>query len=155
MVFQSDGGVGKAVKSVTAVLKGLGVDPSKNEIESAEGGTAWQISRGSADIIIAINPPAGDKVSGRIRIVSPIVKFKTDLPKDLMTRLLELNGTRLPGVAFGMLGDSVVVLVTERSVAELDRAEVEEMLGAIGFYGDKYDDLLVNEFGGTRVCDID
>ncbi len=153
MVFQSDGGVSKAAKTVAAVLKGLDIDADKNAIDAAQGGAAWQISRGSADIIIGINPPVKDGGVGRLRVISPIVRFDGDVPAALMTKLLELNGTKLPGVAFGIIGGNVV-LVGERSVAGLDRVEFEEMLSSVGFYGDKYDDLLVNEFGGTRVCDL-
>ena len=63
------------------------------------------------------------------------------------------RGMLCPGIAFGLINDEIV-LVAERSVRGLDRSEVEEMLLMVGHYADKYDDLLVDEFGGNRVCDI-
>jgi len=153
MVFQTQGTIKKAAKAVAAVIKSLGVDPEKSEIKAVEGGAAWQIAKGSADVMIAINP-GQDGATARLRVVSPIVKFDPDLPLGLAERLLELNGARLPGIAFGTLSGKIVALVAERSVEYLDRAEVEEMLAVIGHYADKYDDLLVDEFGGTRVCDL-
>lgn len=153
MVFQQDGGVSKATKTVVAVLKGLDIDASENELEAVEGGAAWQISRGSADIMIAINPPAQEGGAGHLRVVAPIVRFDDGIPAELAQKLLELNGTKLPGIAFGTIGYNVSLLA-ERSVSGLDRQEFEEILSSIGFFADKYDDLLVNEFGGTRVCDI-
>lgn len=153
MVFQQDGGVSKAIKTVVSVLKSLDIDPGGNELKGAPGGAAWQISRGSADVMIAVNPPVTEGHAGHLRVVSPIVRFEGKIPTDLMERLLDLNGTRLPGICFGIISGNVS-LVAERSVAGLDRQEFEEILTAIGFYADKYDDLLVGEFGGTRVCDL-
>jgi len=153
MVFQSDGGVSRAAKTVLSVLKGLDIDAAANEVPASQGGMAWQISRGSADVMIALNPPAQEGGAGRLRVVSPIVRFDGEPPRELMVRLLELNGVKLPGIAFGIIGGTVV-LVAERSAADLDRSEVQEILSSIGFYADKYDDMLVEEFGGTRVCDL-
>ena len=154
MVFQTQGMIKKAAKAVAAVITSLGVDPQESEIKAVEGGAAWQIAKGSAEVMIAINP-GKDGAAARLRVVSPIVKFDSDLPPGLAERLLDLNGSRLPGVAFGTLGGKIIALVAERSVEHLDRSEVEEMLAVIGHYADKYDDLLVDEFGGTRVCDLE
>ncbi len=153
MVFQSDGGLSKAKKTIEAVLKGLELDPGKSSIEGTGGGFAWQIARGSADVMIALNPSQGG-AAPRLRLVSPIVKMRDGVPTKLATTLLTLNGTELPGLAFGLIQGDVIVLVAERSVADLDKGEVEELLRLTGFYADKYDDVLVDEFGGTRVCDL-
>ncbi len=154
MAFQSDGGIGKARKLLETAFRDRGIEPDYNKVKAVEGGAAWALKFGSAAVMIALNPPGGSKEAARLRIVSPIVKVPKDLKSDLLQRLLELNGTTLPGVAFGMIGDEIV-LVAERSTRGLDRSEVEEMLAMIGHFADKYDDLLVREFGGVRVCDID
>lgn len=153
MAFQSDGGLAKARKAVEATLRDLGLDPAKNAIEPAPGGLAWHVARGSADVMIALNPASGGG-SARLRLVSPVVRVDFDVKPAMLMRLLELNAAKLPGIAFGVLGDKVV-LVAERSVRDLDRGEVEELLAAIGHYADKYDDELAREFGGARVCDTD
>jgi hypothetical protein len=153
MAFGADGGVGKARKLVESVIKDLGIDPDESALDGAGDGVAWRVARGSAHVMIAINP-AGTGKAARLRIVSPLIAMDEETSPALLRRLLELNGTELPGVAFGVIGNKVV-LVAERSVAGLDRAEVVEMLSVIGFYADKYDDDLVEEFGGTRVWDLD
>ncbi|MBW2277039.1 MAG: YbjN domain-containing protein [Deltaproteobacteria bacterium] len=153
MAFGADGGVGKARKLVESVIKDLGIDPEESSLEASSGGAAWRVARGSAHVMIALNP-AGEGKAARLRIISPLILMDEDTSLALLRRLLELNGTELPGVAFGVISDKVV-LVAERSVAGLDRAEVAEMLSVIGFYADKYDDDLVEEFGGTRVWDLD
>jgi hypothetical protein len=148
-----DGAVGKAARLIESVLKSLGLDPDKNRTQAAEGVASWQVSRGSADVLIAISPgPAGR--APRLRVVSPLVKMHGGLAAPAAIKLLRLNATELPGIAFGLFRDDIVALVAERSVADLDRAEVEDLLAAIGHLADEFDDLLVKEFGGTRVCDL-
>lgn len=154
MVFQSDGGIAKMRKLVEAVIRSRNIEPDNNTVTAMEGGAAWAISSGSAAVMIALNPGSTPDAFSRLRMVSPIVKIDIDSNPDLLRRLLELNGTQMPGIAFGLINDEVV-LVSERSVRGLDRSEVEEMLVMVGYYADKYDDLLVEEFGGDRVCDLD
>ena len=151
---KADRSLVKAKKIVIGVIKDLGVDPAENTVDAVEGGFAWQLARGSADVMISLVPGVGE-ADGRIRVVSPIVKMKQGVPWDLAVRLLELNGTELPGVSFGVISRDVIVLLNERSLLQLDKEEVQEMFGLIGYYADKYDDLLVKDFGGTRVCDLD
>jgi hypothetical protein len=153
MAQNLDGAVGKAARIIESVLKGFGLDPDKNRIQGPAGGASWQITRGSADIMIAVNP-GPDGRAARLRLISPLVKVKGELEPALAGRLLQLNAAELPGIAFGLFRGDIIALVAERSVADLDRSEVEELLASIGHFADKYDDLLVKEFGGTRVCDL-
>jgi len=155
MALELDGAVVKAVRIVETVLKGLGLDPDKNRLPALApaGGASWQISRGSAEVMIAVNPGA-DGRAPRLRLVSPLVKVQGDLAPALAVELLRLNASELPGIAFGAFRSGVIALVAERSAADLERSELEELLAAIGHYADKYDDILVKEFGGTRVCDL-
>lgn len=149
-----DKGLVKAKKTVESVLKELGIDAGSNEVESIENGMAWHISKGSADIMISL-VPGKSQTAGRIRIVSPIVHMNGGISKEAAIQLLELNGTQLPGIAFGLIPDDFVVLVSERTILDLDKLEVQEMLSLIGYYADQYDDWLVEKFGGTRVFDMD
>ena len=151
MVFNMDA-IGKARKHVEAAIRERGVEPDDHQVSATEGGVAWALRFGSAAVMIALNLGEEGR-DGRMRIVSPIVKLPDDPSPEVFRELLELNGTKLPGVAFGFVGDEVV-LVSERSLRGLDRSEVEETLGLIGHYADEYDDLLVDDFGGKRVCDI-
>jgi hypothetical protein len=148
-----DGAVGKAARMIEAVLKHLGLDPEKNRTQAPAGAASWQISRGSADVLIAVNPgPNGG--APRLRLVSPLVKVRGELAQPFAAKLLQLNASELPGIAFGLFRTDVIALIAERSVTDLDRTEVEDLLASIGHFADRYDDLLVKEFGGTRVCDL-
>ena len=153
MNFQSDREMVKARKLIETVIRDHGSDPDKNRVSASEGGAAWALLFGSAAVMIALNPSNG-KQSARLRIVSPVVKIEGEYKLELLKRLLELNGTTLPGVSFGLVNEEVV-LVSERTIRGLDLPELEEIIAMIGYYADKYDDLLSLEFGGTRVCDLD
>lgn len=153
MAFHTEGGLGKARKIVEGVIRDHGAEPDDNRVSAAEGGLAWALAFGSAAVMIALNPGSTGQ-PGRLRIVSPLVRIEGEPRADLLLRLLELNGATLPGVAFGIIKNEIV-LIAERSVRGLDRGEVEEMIAMIGHFGDEYDDLLVSEFGGIRVCDLD
>jgi hypothetical protein len=150
---KADSSLKKARKIVGKVIKDMGIDPDDNIVEAVTGGYSWQIARGSADVLISLVPGVNN-AAGRIRVVSPIVKMDSGLNLELAVKLLTLNGAELPGVSFGLISGDVVALIGERTVVQLDKEEVQEMLGLIGYYADKYDDLLVKEFGGTRVCDL-
>lgn len=144
----------KAKKILEGVMTDLGVSPSENEVTTDEHGIAWQISRGSADVLISL--VSGRKNSaGRVRVVSPIVKLEKGMAKDVGEFLLALNATELPGICFGWASDNIIVLVSERSILGLDKLEAKEMINLVGYYADKYDDILVEKYGGTRVCDIE
>ncbi|MFO8071556.1 MAG: YbjN domain-containing protein [Polyangia bacterium] len=153
MASQSDSSISRARRNTERVLRSLGIDPARSEIEAPGGGAAWHVTRGSADVMVAINPAAGEQAA-RLRMVSPIVRLPYETPPAALQRLLELNAGEMPGVAFGILAGKVV-LVAERSVNALDREEIAELLQLIGHLADKYDDELAEEFEGTRVCDDD
>jgi hypothetical protein len=142
----------RARKIVESVIREQGLNPAECTTEAVEGGYAWLVSRGSAYVVVSLVPGVNG-ASGRIRVVSPLVRMEAGVSRDLAVRLLALNGAELPGVCFGLVGEKTIVLVAERSVLELDLPEAREMLVLIGYYADKYDDLLVGEFGGTRECD--
>ena len=70
----------------------------------------------------------------------------------LYKRLLEANASELVGVAFG-LRDGEVVLVSERSVRDLDGSEVDALIRSVGRVADRFDDALAKEFGAQRSSD--
>ena len=109
-----DSGMSKSRRLVESVLRDRGVDLESIRLSAPEGGAAWAMEFGSAAVMIALNP-GGSGRPGRLRLVSPIVRMPDELKPELLLRLLELNGNALPGVAFGIINNEVV-LVIERSV---------------------------------------
>ena len=145
----------KAVKVVESVLGGFGLDPNRSRLNTTDGSTAWSVLRGSAEVLIFLNP-AQNNGPNFMRCVSPIWRLPQGTPDQLnaiMRKLLELNGRELFGCAFGLMRDDVV-LVSERVCKDMDRGEVEDILRNIGATGDHFDDWLVTQFGGTRLADL-
>ena len=88
-----------------------------------------------------------------IHVYSPVMTLPERNLLQLFRRLLDLNGVGQMGVAFGLKGDNVVLSVY-RSTTDLDKSEVRETIISVGEHADYYDDILVNEFGGRRHCDV-
>jgi len=136
---------------VEAVLSERGLDPDKTRIQSVAG-PAWGMSQGSAEVYIFLSSTASDNF---IQVVSPVMRPTAESMTStaLMQRLLELNANELTGASFG-LRDHKVVLTADRSTVGLDRVEVEDMIRRVADYADHYDDVLTEEFGGTRHSDL-
>lgn len=143
----------RAQKLVEDVLSGLGTSTEKNRLETKDGSTAWGLLRGSAEVMVFLNPARDDKEDNYLRVVSPIVRLPTENLLPFYRRLLELNAKDLYGVAFGIINEDVV-LVAERGTKDLDRGEVDDMLRNIGAAADHYDDKLVKEFGGRKFSEL-
>ena len=138
------------VEMVEAVLTSSGIDPGRARI-TAEGGPAWGLTRGSAEVFVFLSTSDGG--DNNIQVIAPVMRPAVEQRDRLFSHLLELNANELTGAAFGLrAGD--VVLTADRSTIGLDRVEVEEMIRRVGEYADHYDDLLTAEHGGRRHCDL-
>jgi len=143
--------VERAVALVEETIEALGIDPRSSRNER-EGHIAYALRRGSARILIAVHSPSGDLTEGRIRVVAPVVVLPSAEQPALLRYLLEANATELVGAAFAISGQEVVV-VTERSVGDLDASEVDTMIRTVGRVADRYDDQLSKTFELQRSSD--
>ena len=150
----------RTVKLVETVIQGFGLDANKNRLNTNDGSTAWALMRGSAEVLIFLNPAKEANQQNYIRCVAPCWRLPAENHAAIYKRLLELNARDLWGTAFGLMSPQNnpaiqdAVLVTERTTTDLDRGEVEENLNNIGAAADFFDDKLVAEFGGSRISDI-
>lgn len=142
----------RAVKVVEATLTGLGLDPNQSRLATTDGSTAFTLVRGSAEVLVFVNPAKNDGPNF-IRIISPIWRMPAENQPAVLRKLLEMNARDLFGTAFGLMGDDTV-LVSERSTKDMDHSEVDELLQNIGAAADYFDDWLVKQFGGTRLADL-
>lgn len=142
-----------AVALVEQTIKSLGIDPAATRVAAREGSAAYALKRGSASILVVLHPPREGEPDGTMRVVAPVIALPApDRRPALYQHLLELNGGELLGVAFGIVGADVVV-ISERSVRDLDESEVDATLRAVGRVADRYDDALARDFGATRSAD--
>jgi len=145
-----------SVKMVEAVFLELGIPVQETRIgeEDAQAGAketlGWVVMKGSAQVYVFLYHSEKDNF---IHVYSPVMSMPERNLLQLFRRLLDLNGVGQMGVAFGLKGDNVVLSIY-RSTTDLDRSEVREMIINVGEHADYYDDILVNEFGGRRYCDV-
>jgi hypothetical protein len=144
----------RALTLVENTVRGLGVDPAQCRFETEGGGNGFSLRRGSASMLVTLQHGTRADDIGTLRIVAPVVALPTDAAKEhaLFRRLLNANAKDLSGTAFALVNGQVVV-VSERSVQDLNASEVELMVRSVGRIADRFDDVLAAEFGVQRVAD--
>ncbi len=150
-----DEAAGAARALVEGALRTLGLVPSEILVSKPASEPAWALKRGSARALVALvtRETAGTRAL-HLRVVSPVIVFTDSaVPREaLFLRVLELNAAGLASCAFGVLGDSVV-LVSERPTRDLDESEVLYSIRQVAALADTFDDQLVKAFGGKRASD--
>ena len=137
------------VKFVNTTLRDLGYDPDQARLDSpAPEQTRWRIQKGSAAVFITVLHETRQNI---LRLVAPILHAAgVSEPVRLHRRLLELNLSTLYQCAFALDPSGDVVVTSDRLCVEIDREEVKSMIDVLAFFADRYDDELVEEFGGSR-----
>lgn len=139
---QREANLHSTVALVEEVLGALGYPAIQSRVHDAPH--SWQIAKGSATARISLVDRASFthiRISATVMILDAAV----DRPA-LFAHLLELNAG-LAGAAFATDGDQVLV-VCERSTLDLDRSEVQDLIGHVTTTADDHDDVLVARFGG-------
>jgi hypothetical protein len=134
------------VQMVEDAIARLGHVPDASRIDSADDLPAWKVEKGSASVYVQLDVHAGETV---LKVTAPVMRPASAGDEGrLYRRLLELNATKVTGVAFGVRQEAVV-LVAERTTVDLDPSEVLDIIKRVEEFADHYDDVLVKEFGGT------
>lgn len=142
----------RVVTLVESHLKEEGLTPDDVKMKTADGHPAWAFRQGSASVRIHLL--AGDKESdfGYFQVVAPVIILPDDGRDKIFERLLSLNADQLWSCAFAVRQDRVII-TADRTTRDLDRSEVVEMIERVAAYADKFDDELVEQYGGTRYTD--
>lgn len=144
----------EAREIVEQALTTLGLVPAEVLVSKPEAPPAWTLKRGSAKVAIAlVTREAMDTTAQHLRVVAPVIVYAEETREALFLHLLKLNAAGLSWCAFGILGDSVVV-VAERPTEDLEAREVVHTVRQVAALADTFDDRLVAEFGGKRSCDF-
>ena len=137
------------VTMVEEVLQSLGHKPDQSRVPGRERWPGWKVQKGSASVYILMDGRGSENF---LRIVAPVMHLDGQVDRGkLFQRILELNHGEVYGAAFALDKErDLVVLVCERSTVDLDRSEVLDLVRRVEEYADKYDDVLVDEFGGKK-----
>jgi|APMed6443717190_1056831.scaffolds.fasta_scaffold57567_2 hypothetical protein len=130
-----------------ALATHFGLDPRQNRLETQEASMmAWGLTKGSASIFISLTWGQRNQT---LQIFSPILVLTPQVNLNLYPTLLGLNASNeLVGAAFA-IRDNKVILKVDRNARDLSVAAVTDMIRRIGTLADRYDDLLVEQFGGA------
>lgn len=141
---KQDANLRSSVKMVEEAIVTLGHSADEARLE-VPGVTAWRVQKGSAHVYIMITPREQENT---IRVTAPVMHLDPQVDQtQLFRRLLELNATQVMGAAFA-LDKNDVILTVERSTVDLDQSEMLAMLRHVEDFADRFDDVLIAEFGG-------
>jgi hypothetical protein len=142
----------RITKLVEEHLTREGLVPGDVRMKTADNHPAWAFRQGSASVRIHLLPPQGETGSAYFQVVAPVMILPEGNREKVYEKLLGLNADQLWSCAFAIRQDRVII-TADRTCKDLDPSEVVEMIERVAAYADKFDDELVEEFGGTRYTD--
>lgn len=136
------------IDMIENMLKEWNIDPATVKDQKRE---MWYLVQGSAKFHIELfkfnkGPQIGDVDC--VEIGGIIMKLPQDGFLPLYRRLLELNSTSV-GVYFA-IRNNLVMLISTRELAGIDFNELKTMVDEVRYFSDYWDDILMEEFGGTK-----
>jgi len=127
---------------IETVIASLQEDQSAM-VRQTEQGRLWKFKYGSVEVFVQLTGQTDDDM---LVVWSPVLKLPAKNEAGLMRKLLELNWTDTFESHFCITEDQVVVLA-QRTVAELSPAEVSRNITVVATVADNYDESLQQEFG--------
>jgi hypothetical protein len=136
------------IDMIEKILKEWNIDPAQVKDQKRE---MWYLVQGSAKFHIELfkfnkGPKIGDVDC--VEIGGVIMKLPQDNFLPLYRRLLELNATSV-GVYFAVR-NNLVMLLSTRELEGIDLSELKTMVDEVRHFSDYWDDILMEEFGGTK-----
>jgi hypothetical protein len=138
----------QTIDMIETMLKDWNIDPA--QVKDKER-NMWYLVQGSAKFHIELfkfnkGPQIGEVDC--VEVGGIIMKLPQDNFLPLYRRLLDLNSSSV-GLYFAIRRDLVMLLAT-RELAGCDAAELKTMVDEIRYFSDYWDDILMEEFGGTK-----
>ena len=149
--FNSSGLVNDAVKVISEILTDA-LENNKIKQFSQVEENKFTVGFGSSQVLITATADEESKINS-IEF-SAIVTTGTNLKPELMELLLKSNTSYETG-AFGILFDGTIVYKQILLTDKLTLLAIARNLEIVGKVADKYDDIIVNHFGGKRSIDVD
>lgn len=130
-----------AIEMVNEILKGHGMEnPDECRDESADGVVSWSMDSGSALVWLTIRKTG----EGYISITSPLVRLPAGDTAAVLRYCMEQNSTQPITLS---LNSDVIYAGAGRTLTDLDKSEVEAMIGLVAGYADQLDNQLAEQFG--------
>lgn len=129
--------------TISQVIDEFGGDAAKQRMDA----NSWLFRKGSATGFIMVHDDPQDPGNGDLLVVCEIMRVPTDGQTAFYRRLLELNDALCGKAAFCVNQDDVVLLQAGRKLEGIGSAEVADLMLRTAALADRYDDLLLEEFG--------
>jgi hypothetical protein len=128
---------------ISSVIDRFGGDSYEARVDK----NTWRITSGSATGFIALFENAEDEEGTELMILFPVMQVPVAKSLAFYRRLLEINNNLRGRASFAINPDNMVILVTGRTIRDLDPNELASMVIVTAALADDYDDLLLDEFG--------
>jgi len=131
------------IRMIEDALQSLGHPLDESRSESADDMPAWRVVTGAGSHVEVHLGVEGEK--NVLRVTATVARVPEGADEAALYRkLLELNAGEVKGVAFGIVGDDIV-LISERSTLDLDPSETEDMLRRTEGLAEHYAKLLLKD----------
>ncbi|ELR99177.1 YbjN domain-containing protein [Gloeocapsa sp. PCC 73106] len=108
-----------------------------------DDGHLWKFQYGSAEIFVQLT---GETDEDLLTVWSTVLDLPARNEPELMRHLLEMNWSGTFETCFGIFNNQVVVL-TQRTVAELSPGEISRAVTLVATIADDNDEILAEKFG--------
>lgn len=127
------------IETVIASLE----DDQSAMVSQTDQGRLWKFKYGSVEVFVQLTGSTEDDM---LIIWSPVLSLPAKDEPRLMRKLLELNWSETFESHF-CIAETQVVVLSQRTVAELSPAEVSRNITVVATIADTYDEVLQQEFG--------
>ncbi|MDC0832781.1 YbjN domain-containing protein [Geitlerinema sp. CS-897] len=129
-------------QEIETVIASLAED-QKVMVGHDDRGYAWKFKYGSVQVFVQLT---GDTEDDMFTVWSPVLKLPTQDDAGLMQHLLQMNWNGTFESCFALV-DSQVVVVSSRTVADLNPSEISRVITVVATIADDNDEALQEQFG--------
>ena len=108
-----------------------------------EEGDLWKFQYGTVEVFVLLT---GETDEDLLTVWSPVVNLPAKDEVGLMRRLLEMNWSETFECCFGTFNNQVVLL-SQRTVAELSPGEISRAITLVASISDENDEVFQEQFG--------
>jgi hypothetical protein len=112
-------------------------------VNRSDEGYLWKFKYGTVEVFVQITGLSEDDT---LMVWAAVLKLPAKDEPKLMRQLLEKNWSDTLEARFGIVNDEVVV-VTNRSIADLSPSELSRAITIVATIADESDEPLIAEFG--------
>ena len=137
-------------RSIAQVIDDFGGDSEQQRMDT----NSWLFRKGSATGFVMVHEDPADPGNGDLLIVCEIMRVPPAQERNFYRRLLELNDALCGKAAFCVNQDDVVLLQSGRKLEGIGSAEIADLMLRTAALADRYDDVLLGEFGHEHALDL-